>query len=74
MLFHSLGHGGKHFTNALNHQGLAINYSELRTYQHDLAAFAAPDQGERVQIPSRFNLIEFTSDAIDNWDHEGEKV
>ena len=67
---HSLGHGGKLFTNTLNHQGLAISYSELRRYQHDLAAFAAQDQGEPVQIPSHFNPIEFTSGAIDNWDHK----
>ena len=70
----SLGNGGSIFTKILNHEGLAISYTELLRYQHDLAAFSLQNQDERVQMPSHFQADQFTSGAIDNWDHEGEKT
>ena len=32
-------------------------------------AFGAREKSERVQIPSHFQLNQFTSGAIDDWDH-----
>ncbi|KAG0722587.1 hypothetical protein GWK47_044215 [Chionoecetes opilio] len=34
---HALGCGGKLVTSILNHEGLALSYTELRRYQHDPA-------------------------------------
>ena len=72
---HSLGNGGTSLTKILNHAGLSVSYSELLRYQYDLAKFASSQNNdERVQIPSHFQTNQFTSGAIDNWDHEGEKT
>ena len=71
---HSLGRGGKIVTQILNHEGLAISYPELRRYQCDLASFTAQHNRNRVGLPSHFDPGQFTSGAIDNWDHEGTNV
>ena len=71
---HSLGRGGKIVTQTLNHEGLAISYPELRRYQCDLASFTAQHNRDRVGLPSHFDPGQFTSGAIDNWDHEGANV
>ena len=71
---HALGRGGKIVTQTLNHEGLAISYPELRRYQHDLASFTAQHNEVRVALPSHFDPGQFTSGAIDNWDHEGTNV
>lgn len=71
---HGLGRGGKIVTTVLNHGGLAISYPELRRYQHDLATFTAQHNNDRVSLPSNFDPGQFTSGAIDNWDHEGANV
>ena len=68
---HSLGHGGKMMTQILNRLGMAISYPELRRYLHDLASFTALHNRVYVGIPSHFDPAQFTSGAIDNWDHEG---
>ena len=62
---HSLGHGGTQFVHILNRLGLSNSY---------LATLASRLTDDRVQIPARFQLDQFTSGAIDNWDHLGEKV
>ncbi len=69
-LVHSLGHGGKIMTSILNHEGLGLSYTELRRYQHDLASFTAQQNQDHVTLPSPFEPGQFTSGAIDNWDHE----
>ena len=71
---HSLGRGGKIVTQTLNHEGLAISYPELRRYQCDLESFTAKHNQHRVGLPSHFDPGQFTSGAIDNWDHEGANV
>lgn len=71
---HSLGRGGKIVTSILNHEGLALSYTELRRYQHDMASFTAEHNQDRVALPSHFDPGQFTSGAIDNWDHEGAHV
>jgi hypothetical protein len=71
---HALGRGGKIVTTILNHEGLALSYTELRRYQHDLAAFTAQYNQDRVGLPTHFDPGQFTSGAIDNWDHEGTNV
>ncbi|KAG0712951.1 hypothetical protein GWK47_017308 [Chionoecetes opilio] len=71
---HALGRGGKIVTSILNHEGLALSYTELRRYQHDLASFTAQHNKDRIALPSHFDPGQFTSGAIDNWDHEGARV
>ncbi|KAG0717424.1 hypothetical protein GWK47_008039 [Chionoecetes opilio] len=71
---HALGRGGKIVTSILNHKGLAPSYTELRRYQHDLASFTAQHNKDRIALPSHFDPGQFTSGAIDNWDHEGARV
>lgn len=71
---HALGRGGKIVTQTLNHEGLAISYPELRRYQHDLASFTAHHNEAQVALPCHFDPGQFTSGAIDNWDHEGASV
>ena len=71
---HALGRGGKIVTQILNHEGLAVSYADLRRYQHDLAAFTAHHNKAAVALPCHFDPGQFTSGAIDNWDHEGANV
>ncbi|KAG0724293.1 hypothetical protein GWK47_040864 [Chionoecetes opilio] len=71
---HALGRGGKIVTSILNHEGLAFSYTELRRYQHDLASFTAQHNKDHIALPSHFDPGQFTSGAIDNWDHEGARV
>ena len=71
---HALGRGGKILTQTLNHEGLAISYSELRRYQHDIASFTAHHNQHRVALPYHFDPGQFTSGAIDTWDHESINV
>ena len=71
---HILGRVGKIMTQTLNHEGLAISYSELRRYQHDIASFTAQHNQHRVVLPYHFYPGQFTSGAIDNWDHESINV
>jgi len=71
---HALGRGGKIVTQTLNHEGLAISYPEPRRYQRDLASFTALHNHDPVALPSHFDPGQFTSGAIDNWDHEGANV
>ncbi|KAG0723281.1 hypothetical protein GWK47_042958 [Chionoecetes opilio] len=71
---HALGRRGKIVTSILNHEGLALSYMELRRYQHDLASFTAQHNKDRIALPSHFDPGQFTSGAIDNWDHEGARV
>ncbi|KAG0726655.1 hypothetical protein GWK47_004231 [Chionoecetes opilio] len=71
---HALGRGGKIVTSILNHEGLALSYTELRRYQHDLASFTAQHNKDRIALPSHFDPGQFTYGAIDNWDHEGARV
>ena len=71
---HALGRGGKIMTLTLNHEGLAISYSELRRYQHDIASLTAHHNQHRVALPYHFDPGQFTSGAIDNWDHESINV
>ena len=71
---HSLGHGGKIITNILNRQGLALSYGELRRYQYDIATYTAQQNRQDVALPAHFDPGEFTSAAVDNWDHEGADV
>ena len=52
---HSLGNGGSIFTKILNHAGLAISYTELLRYQHDLAAFSVR-HGDLNMIKSHFTV------------------
>ena len=66
---HSLGRGGKIVTTILNHEGLSLSYEELRRYQHDLASFTAKSNQNLIALPSHFDPGQFTSGAIDNWDH-----
>ena len=68
---HSLGRGGKVLTNILHRQGLALSYTKLRRYQHDMAAYTAQHNMKTVALPAHFDPGEFTAAAIDNWDHEG---
>ena len=49
--------------------GVAPNYTELRRYQHDLASFTTQYE-KRVTLPSHSDPGQFTSGAIDSWDHE----
>ena len=70
---HSLGRGSKIFVKSLNRQGMAISYSELRRYQHDLASFTINHNELDMKLPSHFDPGNYTSAAIDNWDHEGAK-
>ncbi|KAG0711137.1 hypothetical protein GWK47_021289 [Chionoecetes opilio] len=71
---HALGRGGKIVTSILNHKGLALSYTELRRYQQDLASFTAQHNKDRIALPSHFDPGQFTSGAIDNWDHKGARV
>lgn len=71
---HSLRRGGKVVTKTLSHQGLALSYTGLRRYQHDLASFTALHSQDRVELPGHFDPGQFTSGVIDNWDQEGENV
>lgn len=71
---HSLGRAGKIVTQTLNHEGLAISYPELRRYQCDFASFTAQHNRDRAGLPYHFDPGQFTSGAIDNWDHEGANV
>ncbi|KAG0728088.1 hypothetical protein GWK47_033202 [Chionoecetes opilio] len=67
--FHALGRGGKIVTSILNHEGLALSYTELH-----LASFTAQHNKDRIALPSHFDPGQFTSGAIDNWDHEGARI
>ena len=60
------GCGGSTFTKILNHTGLAMSYTELLRYQHDLAVFSAKTNNNRIQIPSHLKNDLFTSGALDN--------
>ena len=71
---HGLGRGGKIVNTTLNHEGRELSYTELRRYQHDLACFTSQHNQDRVVLPSHFDPGQFTSGAIDNWDHEGANV
>ena len=68
---HSLGHGGKIFVTSLNRQALAMSYTELRRYQHDMAAFTVNQNEVVMKLPAHFDPGNFTSAGMDNWDHEG---
>ena len=72
--FHSLGRGGKIVTTIVNHEGMSLSYSELRRYQHDLTSFTAQHNKEIISLPRQFDPGQFTSGAINNWDHEGANV
>ena len=65
---------GKIITNILNRQGLALSYGELRQYQYDIATYTAQQNRQDVALPAHFDPGEFTSAAVDNWDHEGANV
>ena len=71
---HSLGRGGKVVTTILNHEGLALSYSELCRYHYDLATYVAHENRGHIALPAHFVPEKFTSGAIDNWDHEGSNV
>ena len=71
---HALGRCGKIVTQILNHESLSLSYAALRRYQHDLAAFTAHHNKAAVALPCHFDPGQFTSGAIDNWDHEGANV
>ena len=51
-----------------------MQYSELRRYQRDFAAFTALHHKDNCALPSHFDSESYTSAAGDNWDHEGEDV
>jgi hypothetical protein len=68
---HSLGRGGKIFVTSLNRQALAMSYTELRRYQHDMAAFTVNQNEADMKLPAHFDPGYFTSAGMDNWDHEG---
>ena len=61
-------------TTIVNHEGPALSYSELRRYQHDLTSFTAQHNKEIISLPRQFDPGQFTSGAINNWDHEGANV
>ena len=61
-------------TTIVNHEGLALSYSELRRYQHDLTSFTAQHNKEIISLPRQFDPGQFTSGAINNWDYEGANV
>ena len=58
----------------MNHEGLAQSYLELRRYHYDLATYVAHENREQIALPAHFVPDQFTSGAIDNWDHEGAYV
>lgn len=68
---HSLGRGGKIFVTSLNRKALAMSYTELHRYQHDMAAFTVNQNEADMKLPAHFDPGNFTSAAMDNWDHEG---
>ncbi|KAG0716494.1 hypothetical protein GWK47_009541 [Chionoecetes opilio] len=71
---HALGRGGKIVTSILNMKVWHSVKTELRRYQHDLASFTAQHNKDRIAHQSHFDPGQFTSSAIDNWDHEGTRV
>ena len=71
---HALGRGGKIVTSLFKREGLALSYSELRRYQCDMAMYIAHQNQQRISLPAHFEPEQFTSGAMDNWDHEGANV
>ena len=71
---HALGRGGKLMTKSLNREGISMSYDELRRYQCDMARISAQHNRDRMGLPHHFDPGQFTSCAIDNWDHEGENA
>ena len=63
------GHGGRIITKTFNYQFIALSYTALRRYQHDLASFSSLHNQDRVELPTHFDPGQFTSGAIENWDH-----
>ena len=47
-----------------------MGYEEMRCYHNDMAAYVLDSNADRVSLPSHFDPSQFTSSAIDNFDHE----
>ena len=55
---------------AYNHLGLGQSYEELQRHHNDMATFIVKDNDNNVPLPSHFDPDEFTTGALDNFDHE----